>query len=141
MAGGYIQCGDFSGADKSGSAIAGVLDALSECVPETDRASFFEVVLNPIKQAIEEANDYILIEPAIAVRLESPVDSLYHRLGQELGHPQPCDAPQFDEVQGLDPVAAKWGKGKGWQYYCLHDLRLACDRSVKSGEPICISFD
>ena len=141
MAGGYIHCGEFSGEDKSGSAIAGVLDALTVCVPDTDRMHFVTTILNPIREAIEEANDHILIESDIAARIRSPVDDLYKRLGEELGHPQPWDAPQFDEDQGLDPTEAKWGKGKGWQYYCVHDLRLACDESVKSGEPICISFD
>jgi hypothetical protein len=141
MSGGYIHCAGFSGDDKSGSAITGVLDSLGECMPESDRAAFHDAVLNPICKAIREASDHILIEAEIVGRLKSPLDELYSRLGSELDHPEPSDAPQFDDDQGLDPIEAKWGKGKGWQYYCAHDLRLACEASLASGQPICISFD
>jgi hypothetical protein len=141
MAGGYIQCGDFLGDDKSGSAISGVLDALPECVPEEDRDEFVESILDPLRLSMEECDDHILIEPDVASRIADAVDRLYDRYGSELGNPEPMNAPQMDEERGLDATKAKWGDGIGWRYYCLHDLRQALRISIESQEPVAIHFD
>lgn len=141
MAGGYIQCGSFMGSDKSGSAIFGLIDALPDFMPTTDRLSFMDAVIVPLRAALDECQQHILIEPNIAERLIPALESFKARIGQELGVPEPVDAPAKDEEAGLDPSEAKWGKGKGWQYYCAHDLLQACHVSAESREPICVSFD
>lgn len=141
MAGGYISCGEFSGDDKSGSAISGVFEALPECLPENERDAFIEKVLAPLAEYLEENEDHILIESDTASMLLEPVETLYSQYAGELGHPEPFNAPQIDEDRGLNGTDAKWGKGIGWRYYCLHDLRLAFRKSIESGEPVVVSFD
>ena len=141
MSGGYIHCGEFSGDDKSGSAISGVLEALPECVADDMRGEFADTVSIPLAEYLEAAEDHFLIEPEMSAQLIEPVDRLYERYGNELGHPEPFEALQLDDDRGLDPTEAKWGKGIGWRYYCLHDLRIALRQSLESGEPVVISFD
>jgi hypothetical protein len=141
MAGGYIQCGGFMGSDKSGSAISGLIDALPEFIPTADRLSFIDAVIAPLREALDSCQEHILIKPNIAERLIPALEGFNTRTGQELGFPEPWDAPAKDEEAGLEPIEAKWGKGKGWQYYCAHDLLQACRISAESREPICVSFD
>jgi hypothetical protein len=141
MAGGYVHCGGFRGSDKSGSAISGLIDALSEFVPTTDRPSFLIAVTAPLREALDSCQEYILIDANIAELLIPALESFNTRVGHELGFPEPWDAPAKDEEAGLDSIEAKWGKGKGWQYYCAHDLLQACRVSAESREPICVSFD
>jgi hypothetical protein len=141
MAGGQIFCGEFVGEDKSGSAFSGVLEALPECVAADARDEFIASVINPLTEYLEENEDHVEFGPDIASRLVAPVDRLFERYGEELGHPEPFDAPQIDEVGGLDQMDAKWGQGIGWRYYCLSDLRAALRESIGSGEPIFIHFD
>lgn len=141
MAGGYISCGDFSGDDKSGSAISGVFATLPECLPESERNAFIETALDPLAEYLEENEDHFLIEPDTASMLLGPVDTLYSQYANELGNPEPFNAPQIDEDRGMDATDAKWGQGIGWRYYCLHDLRLALRKSIESGEPVVVSFD
>jgi hypothetical protein len=142
MSGGYISCGNFLGSDKSGSAIYGVLDALPALLAPDERERFQDSIITPIRLAIENAQEQeILIDPNVASHIAPVAEKLYTRLGEALGHPLPHEAPPIDAQSGLDPVEAKWGKGKGWQYYCLHDLLKACRVSIESGEPICLSFD
>jgi hypothetical protein len=141
MSGGYIQCGDFMGGDKSGSAISGVFDALAEFVPAETRGEFSSEIVGPLRASLEGGEELILIEPAVAEQLIPALESFSARVGQELGFPEPWEAPDKDTGAGLSPVEAKWGKGKGWQYYCATDLLQACRVSVKCGEPVCVSFD
>lgn len=141
MGGGYIQCGDFLGNDKSGSAISGLIDALPKFAPAEDRRSFVKSVIAPLRESLANTHEYILIEPTIAARLIIALEIFNSHVGQELGFPEPSEAPDKDREAGLDPTEAKWGKGKGWQYYCAHDLLQACRVSVEGGQPICVSFD
>jgi hypothetical protein len=141
MAGGYIQCGDFMGSDKSGSAISGLMDSMPEFVPLADRQSFVETIIAPLREALANFTEYILIEPNVAARLVPALESFNARIGQELGFPEPWDAPAKDKEAGIEPTEAKWGKGKGWQLYCAHDLLQACRVSAEAREPICVSFD
>ena len=140
MAGGYIQCGDFMGSDKSGSAISGLVDALPKFAPPADQ-SFVEAVIGPLRQAVANCQEYILIEPDIAARLIPALERFNAHVGQQLGFPEPWDAPAKDDDAGLEPIEAKWGEGKGWQYYCSNDLVQACRVSTETREPICVSFD
>ncbi|MEM6691796.1 MAG: hypothetical protein AAF664_20375 [Planctomycetota bacterium] len=98
-------------------------------------------MIAPLQESLEAAEDHILIDTDVALQLIGPVDQLYEQYGSELGNPEPINAPQIDEDRGLDPTDAKWGKGTGWQYYCLHDLRLAIRESIESDEPVVIHFD
>jgi hypothetical protein len=141
MAGGYIHCGGFMGSDKSGSAIFGLIDALPEFMPTGDRRLFVDAVIAPLREALDGCREYILIEPSMTERLIPALETFNVRIGQELGFPEPWDAPAKDEEAGLEPTEAKWGKGKGWQYYCAHDLLQACRVSVETREPVCVSFD
>jgi hypothetical protein len=141
MSGGYIQCGGFMGSDKSGSAIFGLIDALPEFLPIADRLSFRDTVIAPLREALDSGQESILIQPNIAERLIPALENFNARISQELGYAEPWDAPAKDKESGLEPIEAKWGKGKGWQYYCAHDLLQACRVSVESREPICVSFD
>jgi hypothetical protein len=141
MAGGYIRCCDFEGSDKSGSAISGLIDSLPEFVSKAESHSFTEAVTGPLRSALEDCQDHILIEPSIAQRLIPALENFNARIGLELGFPEPCDAPEKDQEAGLDSIDAKWGKGRGWQFYCANDLLHACRVSVEAGVPICVSFD
>lgn len=141
MAGGYISCGKFFGDDKSGSAISGVFEALPALLPESERDSFVEDVLNPLAADLEENEDHFSIDPQDAQRLLPLVDDLYEAYGEELGHPRPFEAPQCDEDRGLNSSDAKWGQGIGWRYYCLYDLRQALKLSVSKGDPVVVHFD
>lgn len=140
MAGGYIQCGDFSGDCTSWSAISGVLDALPECVPEEDRDEFVESIFDPLRLAMEECDDHKLIEPDVASRIADAVDRLCDRYGSELVNPEPSNALQMDEERGFGATKAKRGDGIGWRNYCLHDLRQALRISIESQEPVATHF-
>jgi hypothetical protein len=129
------------GNDKSGSAISGVIDALPDFSLAAERTVFLEAVIGPLREALQECQEHILIEPTISERLIPVLEIFYRHLRHELGNPEPSDAPLKDEEAGLDPLEAKWGKGKGWQYYCSHDLLQACRVSVECRELICVSFD
>jgi hypothetical protein len=140
MSGGYISCGDFRGEDKSGSAITGVFEALPEYISPENRYAFINEVLEPLQNSIENG-DHMLIYSPDAKRLLPLVELLYEEYKTELGAPEPWNAPQVDEDRGIDPIDAKWGKGIGWRYYCLHDLRSALRLCVETDDPVCISFD
>ncbi len=77
MAGGYISCGDFSGDDKSGSAISGVFETLPQTLPEDERDSFIQQALNPLAEYLEDSGDHILNDSGTAAKLLPPVDRLY----------------------------------------------------------------
>ena len=57
-----------------------------------------------------------------------------------IGHGNWWKAAEEEEAAGLDGVAAKWGKGKGWQLYCVRDLIAACAASAAEGASIYITF-
>ena len=141
MSGGYIECGSFMGGDKSGSAISGVLDALPACVVPLERSTFSAEVADPIKESLSNSSELIQIQSSSAKRLISPLEIFVARVGQELGFPEPWEALEKDLHSGLDPIEAKWGKGKGWQYLSATDLLEACRVSVATGEPVCLTFD
>jgi hypothetical protein len=141
MAGGYISCGSFAGSDKSGSAFEGVLQGIEQFLPAEEAAQFRRDVIDPIFADGYSEEQTLAILPELVPDLESRLRLYYKHLGRQLRHPAPHEAPELDRTSGLDPVEAKWGKGLGWQYYCAHDLLLACDESNRTGEPIILSFD
>lgn len=78
MSGGYINCGSFLGNDKSGSAISGVIDALSDFVPVSDRQSFSETVIRPLQDALNGDDDHVLIERDMAERLIPALEAFHN---------------------------------------------------------------
>jgi hypothetical protein len=140
MSGGYISCGSFAGADKSGSAFQGVLEGIERFLPPAEADLFRRTVLDPLLEGYSEEQT-LAIPPGMVPGLEGPLRRYYEHLGRQLGHPPPHEAPELDRDTGLDPVEAKWGKGLGWQYYCAHDLLHACAESRRTGEPIVVTFD
>ena len=141
MGGGYIQCDDFSGDDKSGSAMSGVLEELPSQLPESERDAFFNELISPLHCQLDETGEYFLIPPASSKRLLPVVDSLFEKYRLRFGDANIWDAVELDDESGLDPIEAKWGKGAGWRYYCLTDLRTALRRSIVSESDVCVSFD
>ena len=141
MGGGYIQCDDFCGDDKSGSAMSGVLEELPSQLSESERETFVNELIAPLQRQLDETGEYFLIPPASSKRLLPVVDSLYDNYRQRFGDADVWDAIELDDESGLDPIEAKWGKGAGWRYYCLTDLRVALRRSIDSDSDVCVSFD
>lgn len=141
MGGGYIQCDDFSGDDKSGSAISGVLEELPSQVPESERNTFINELILPLQTQLYETGEYFQIPPAASMRLLPVVESLFDKYRLQYGDADVWDVIEMDDESGLDPIKAKWGKGAGWRYYCLTDLRVALQRSIDSDSDVCVSFD
>jgi hypothetical protein len=139
MGGGYIQCGHFSGEDKSGSALSGVFEALQSRMLPQERESWNTDFLSAIEEEAEEQT--MEIRPHLIPLLYQPLKTYYEDLGAKLGYPIPFEAPELDRQSGLDMTDAKWGAGDGWRYYCAHDLLRACEESLQTGEGIIISFD
>jgi hypothetical protein len=141
MAGGYISCGSFMGADKSGSAFEGLLEAIAQSLPTEESRQFRDTVIRPVLDPGYSEEQTLIVPADVALLLRGPLRSYYDHLGEQLGYPLPLEAPDLDRKAGLDPVEAKWGKGLGWQHYCAHDLLQACLESRRSGEPVVLSFD
>ena len=114
MAGGNIICGAVDTADKSGSALGGVLDqieSLSEWTHDpTLTALFARIRCTMTGDGDSEWSDYIEISSDHARLLQPLFHLAQQRLVEELGTSDPLIAMERDEtVDGLDPVDAKWG--------------------------------
>lgn len=128
MAGLNISCGTFSGEDKSGSALEGVLDAL----PHAPRD-----LVQRIKSGFDKSDHVLISEEQAAVLL--PLLMEYRkRLVKDIGHEDWVAETNAEETAGLDSVAAKWGAGRGWRLYCTTDLIRACETSLAEHQPIAI---
>jgi len=146
MSGGYVSCGGFHGDDKSCSAFRGVLDqivSLPSYNPDTDLQRFIERLRSFLSgEGDAEWSDYLLISPQQAIDLEPYLAECSRSLVADLGTEDPFEAIEKDKaVPGLDPIEAKWGKGKGWRLYCVTDLLRVIALSRTTGEVICIAFD
>ena len=138
MSGGNIMCGGFEGSDKSGSAIAGVLDGMLKDAKKNDE---LVDIVEGLKSSMEEGEDHLLIDPELADVLLPAVNAYHKKLKAKLGDVDPFKVIELDEADGIDPLDAKWGKGQGWQYYCTSDLIEALKESKKTEEPVVIVFD
>lgn len=141
MGGGYIQCGDFSGDDKSCSAISGVFDELPSVLEERERNEFVTNVLDPLHSQLEETGEYFVIPPDVASMMLPAVQILYDKYRDIFLNKTVWDAVASDDDCGIDPSEAKWGQGPGWRYYCLTDLLQGLQHSIETDTDICISFD
>jgi len=121
------------------------MEALLRAIPArltpSDASSYRAQVLDPILKLLEDASDHILIQSTVATQMYEPLKRYQEHLAATLGHPDPVQAPELDEAKGIDPIEAKYGAGLGWQFYCATDLLQACERSQKTGEPICFTWD
>jgi hypothetical protein len=134
----YISCGTFSGEDKSGSALWGVLGGMRAIADTGALAAIARLDAN-----WEVASTYMLIDPDDAAAL-LPSLRLYRTELEQLIAPirDPFVAMQNDQmVDGLDFIKAKYGKGKGWQYYCVLDLEQALVISSAEGQPVVLTWD
>jgi len=134
----YISCGTFSGKDKSGSALSGVLAGMQAIADTGALAAMARLDAN-----LEVASSYVLIAPDDAAAL-LPCLRRYRTELEQLIAPirDPFVAMQNDEmVDGFDFGEAKYGKGKGWQYYCVLDLEQALVISSAEGQPVVLNWD
>jgi hypothetical protein len=141
MGGGYIHCGDFSGDDKSCSAISGVFEELPSVLPVEARDAFVTDVIEPLQRQLETNGEYFLISPEVSKRLLPVVETLFDRYRTKYGDAEVWDVMENDENSGLDATDAKWGEGPGWRYYCLTDLRTGLKHSIETRTDVCVSFD
>jgi hypothetical protein len=138
MGGGYISCGNFSGDDKSGSPITGILEDLTSNLADTQNSAMATKLL----EQLDSETDHILIEPDQATKLLPDFKCLQTHYKSH--YPDLDDwwlIFERETQQGLDNIAGKWGESIGWKIYCLADLIPACEISISTGEPITISFD
>jgi hypothetical protein len=141
MGGGYISCGEFVGADKSGSALSGVWSVIENVYAEAalkHRLAEWDV---EAQEAFRAGSMEADLPSQIAADLIKPLERYVADLGQKLGHPEHADAPALDEAAGIPRMDAKWGAGDGWRYYCAVDLLAACRVSAETGDVVVIAFD
>lgn len=141
MGGGYIRCGDFSGDDKSCSAISGVFEELPSVLPADARDGFVAEVIEPLQSQLETNGEYFLISPTIAKRPLPVVETLFGQYRTKYANAEVWDVMELDEKSGMDSIDAKWGKGAGWRYYCITDLRAGLRHSIDTRTDVCVSFD
>lgn len=135
MGGINIYCGSFSGDDKSGSAVEGVLAGMEAM------ASTHEVeAIARVKSALEDASDHILIEPDEA-RLLLP---LLRRYSAEVDGQLAVPGDPFDQMardedgSTIDATVLKFGAGPGWRAYCARDLLKAFEVADAEAEPVAL---
>jgi hypothetical protein len=134
----YISCGAFAGQDKSGSALEGVLAGMHPIAGKYALAA-----ITRLKASLETASSHALIAPDDAAAL-LPCLRRYRTELEQLISPvrDPFVAMRNDELaDGLDFAAAKYGKGKGWQYYCVLDLEQAFEISFRQQQPVVLTWD
>ncbi len=165
MGGGYIECADFVGEDKSGGPAVAVLSegfrrafGRSPRIPK--RESFFQRILPAIfrpklPHSSTETGLEFLAEGALA-RL--PIDQRCDISSELAAHLLPYVRQYQTEVlnrlgipNDIDQISdhldgsteAKYGlkHDDGWHAYCLHDMILAFEKSCDTGEPVVLSLD
>jgi hypothetical protein len=137
MAGGEIICGSFNGKAESGSAYRGVLYAL-EKKANAEAKKTIRRLKKPFGR--KQDPDHVEILRPEAKILQTLLIDYKKELIKSIGHRDWSKATAEEEDAGLDTTEAQWGKGKGWQLYCVTDLIAACRRSVAEDESIHIVF-
>lgn len=149
MGGATIFCGKFEGNDKAGSPISSVLDKAFLSAFSAKRrgkifrrvARFFGRSYTPEQEMVELAILGIMYDEegkftSEVAKILLPYLQSYQMtlLGQCKIQNEP-DAIQAILAPG---IGAKYGKhiDPGWHLYCLHDLVIACEKSIVSGEPV-----
>jgi hypothetical protein len=141
----YIDCGSFSGEDKSGSAILGVLEGMQPMADPTVR-----VILAHLSERVQimlqtQAPTVTEIHPNDASALLPDLRRYRAKLEKRLGPIRdPHTAINNDRVEGEAfgrGTARKWGAGLGWQYFCVLDLERAFDTSAAEQVAVVLSWD
>lgn len=137
MAGGEIICGSFHGKPESGSAYPGVLIGLEKRADGKPKKT-----LQRLRKPFKRNNFPVEIEISISeAAVLAPLLPAYKKdLVARIGHRDWSKASNEEEEAGLNATDAQYGKGKGWQLYCITDLVRACRTSVAEKEPIHICF-
>lgn len=149
MGGATILCGAFEGEDKAGSPVVSVLDEAYALAFGTTRrgrlgrrvARWLGTRNTPDQETVELAILEIMYDeegkfPSQVARLLLPhLRSYQERLLNKHGI-----ANDINAIGAIlaPSTAAKYGKkfDPGWHLYCLHDLVIACERSVETGDPV-----
>lgn len=137
MAGGEIICGSFNGKEESGSAYPGVLGALEKKASGNTKKTI-QRLRKPWGR--NQFPEHIEILKSQAKMLCPLLIEYKKELVRAIGHSDWSRATEQEEAAGLDTTDAQYGKGKGWQLYCVTDLITACRRSIAEDEPIHIVF-
>jgi len=137
MGGIAVQCADFTGEDKSCSALSGVLEGLRRRI--TSGAEVMAALARLEALTAAPLNEFQLLSTDAGLLL--PHLLLYREeLRLQLGDPVPAEAPDLDWDASANSVQmnvqAKWGAGAGWRFYCLHDLCQAAEVSVRTDQPV-----
>src|SRR4051812_34336404 len=103
MAGGYISCGSFPGADKSGSAFQGLLEAIEQFLPAEEGRQFRRAVTDPVLGAGYSDEQTVTVPTDVVAHLFGPLCRYYKHLGRQLNEPAPHESPDLDKKAGLDP--------------------------------------
>ena len=115
-----INCGTFSGEDKSGSPLFEVLKELPDAPAE---------VVGAIRGAFK-SQDFALI-PESDARLLLPALMAYRtHLTSEIGHDDWRREAIAEIKAGMDASKAREGGSRGWRLACTDDLIAACNTSL-----------
>lgn len=128
MSGIDVMCGDFSGGDKSCSALSGVAIGLREHLGND--AAVVEAFARLEALIAAPLNEFEITHVDAAL-LQPSVQAYRDELCAQLGNLAPEEGPDFDFDAGLNQVQAKSGAGNGWRYLCLHDLCRALEASAR----------
>lgn len=149
MGGATILCGDFEGEDKAASPIVSVLDrAFFEAFGAKRRGRLARRIASwlgsrsPVdRDEVELAILEVMYNeegeiPSSVARLLLP-----HLLSYQASLLARCgidNTPEAIRPHMHSSIAAKYGRrpDPGWHLYCLHDLVLACDKSISTGLPL-----
>jgi hypothetical protein len=135
MGGINVHCGSFSGDDKSCSAFEGVLGGMDQMASQPERS-----VIARINKALDDANDYILIEPADARTLLPLLRQYAERVESQLAIPgDPFDQMARDERASPErETDLKYGEGLGWRAWCARDLLKAFEVADAESEQVAL---
>ena len=128
MGGKRIDCGTFSGEDKSGSPLFEVLKELRDAPAD---------VVGAIDGAFGH-QDYALISESDARRLLPSLIAYRTHLISEIGHDSWRQEAIGEIRAGMDPSEAREGASRGWRLACTDDLIGACKTSLLERQPVLI---
>jgi len=148
MGGGYIECGEFSGEDKSASALDGVIGDLQALLRWESKPRLIDLLtemrafMSGDGMPPQEWHDAIEITADEIADLQPYLEKCRDTLVAELGTDDPTVAMDAEQAtSGLSSSELKWGKGAGWRLYCVADLLRAAAHAKTHNENVTISFD
>ena len=144
MSGAYIQCGEFSGSDKSGSSIYEVFDDISASLNSNNQSEW-----NKIRQQIErddEDNIMFRISKSVGSDLIPFIGNYIERMGKtylekhrEFTDPFDAVIKDYEQNSGQKDFDSKNHALN--KYICAEDLLNACQHCIETGEDVIIYHD